>query len=70
MREKVLCAAAVLLLYAILLHSLQIEIAKCKYNLQGCRDHTTKEQRNVVQYSGNAGIATCSKPLDAPTCAS
>ena len=35
---------------------------------QGCRDRTTKEQRNMVhlwQYSGNAGIATCSKPLDA-----
>jgi len=40
---------------------------------QGCRDRTTKEQRNMVhlwQYSGNAGIATCSKPLDAATCIS
>ena len=35
--------------------------------MQGCRDHTTKEQGNMVQYSGNAGIATCSKPLDAAT---
>ena len=41
----------------------------------GCRDLTTKEQRNIVESCGSiqakhAEIATCSKPLDAATCMS
>ena len=41
------------------------------FSMRGCRDNT-KERRNMVplwQYSGNAGMTTCNKPVDA-TCVS